>query len=300
MTATPRDAAFFEKFGYIGPFRVMSSKQTREISGRLRAQANLVPGGIYPNNKANHDRHLDLSLASWLVSHPAIVNRVRAAIGQNVLCWRSSWFPKMPGDAGTEWHQATRFYEFEGKPHLTPTENEDGVYEVTAWLAIYPTTKQNACMRIVPGSHKTWHYDESRSVKYKENQEIIVDGERLGFYGYSYSDLRLDPDFIPDKRSELALELDAGECVIFTSRLLHGSYPNTSDNVRLGFAARYCAEQVKVYPGADSFTMFGEAMPLDKYSALLVSGETRHKHNRVSLPLPLKPDEQKIAAVEFT
>ncbi len=301
MTATGQreeDAKFFEEFGYIGPFDVLTPDEVQKIGANLRRQVRLSPNGIYPENSANHDRHLDLPLASWLISHPTILGRIESALGTDVLCWRSSFFPKMPGEAGTEWHQANRFYEFEGKPHLFPTKNENGVYDATAWLALNRVTKKNACLRVIPGSHKKQYFDESRPVQFEgRDASMEVKGERLGFYGYSYEGMKLDPNWAPDPRQECALELEPGQCVIFTSRLLHGSYPNRSEDVRLGFAARYCCEYVKVYPDAETFTMFGDTMPLDNYSTVLTVGEARHDHNVVSKPLPLPAAEQKLVGM---
>jgi non-haem Fe2+, alpha-ketoglutarate-dependent halogenase len=160
-------------------------------------------------------------------------------------------------------------------------------------MAFTPTNRRNACLRVIPGSHRTFFFDESTAVDFQgANKHIEVNGERLGFYGYSYEPMKKDANWKPDPKDEFAFELEPGQCVIFTSRLLHGSYPNSSESdVRLGFATRFCAEQVKVYPDAKTFRMFGEERPLDRYSTVLVGGSAKLGHNVTSTPLPLGEEE---------
>ena len=61
------------------------------------------------DNPVNYDRHLDIPGLSRLITEPAIVRRMQALIGPDILCWRTEFFPKNPGDTGTGWHQVETY-----------------------------------------------------------------------------------------------------------------------------------------------------------------------------------------------
>ena len=69
---------------------------------------------------------------------------------------------------------------------------------------------------------------------------------------------------------------------MFWSTLMHASHPHSgkTDEMRLGFAARYLPTSVRVYPYSDSLEEFGGAASLEKFGNVLVSGEDRYGHNR--------------------
>jgi non-haem Fe2+, alpha-ketoglutarate-dependent halogenase len=282
----------FDAQGFMGPFRVLSTdevadlKQSIQIESQEFASRNPYP----PQNKIMLDQHLYLPSLLPLVTHEQIVSRLRAAIGDNVLCWRSSWFPKGPGDAGTDWHQAERFHEFSGVAKLVPTEPCE-FFELTAWVAFTDSTRENGCLQIVPGSHRRWFYDETASLEYKAEAPKIKDGEARSFYGYDTDRAKRDPNWRPSPEEIVDLVMEPGEVVVFTSRCLHASRPNiTKQSLRLGLAMRYCASHVKVYEGVESFSFFGEVFPTANHQCLLVHGEPIYKGNRVMFPSSLKRD----------
>src|SRR5205807_6670484 len=112
VVANP-DKAFFDEHGYLGPFTTYEPERVDAIWKKVRVQLLNKKQAIYPDVKMNYDRHLDIKLLSDVVSHPENVSRVQSILGPNVLCWRTEWFPKYPGDEGTAWHQAESFVAFE-------------------------------------------------------------------------------------------------------------------------------------------------------------------------------------------
>lgn len=276
-----RDKAFFDENGYVGPFTIYSPEETNELFKKLRPQLLNKKNAIYGDNKMNYDRHLDNKILSDVVSHPDIVRRVQSLLGPNILCWRTEWFPKYPGDVATTWHQAESFVAFEGDSKLVPTEPHDGSWELTVWFAFTDARKETACLKVIPGTHRTWFFDEHRQVKYDPN------ATDAGFYGYDFEQLKIDPNWTPDESKALHFEMNAGQVLMFTSRTLHGSTPNsTKDKTRFGLAMRYVPTDVQVYPHHQGqYTHFGEVFPLDKYAAVLVGGEDTFAHNRITRPL---------------
>lgn len=278
--AEEQGKAFFDEYGYIGPCTIYEPALVDSMWKKARVQLLNKKNAIYGNNKMNYDRHLDIKILSDIVSHPDIVRRVQSILGPNILCWRTEWFPKYPGDEATAWHQAESFVAFEGESKLVPTEPHDGSWELTVWFAFTDAPRETGCLKVIPRTHRTWFFDEHRNVPYDPNATA-------GFYGYDFEKLKIDPDWEPDESKALHFEMQAGQAFMFTSRCLHGSEPNiTKDRLRMGLAIRYVPTDVRVYPNHDGqFTHFGEVFPLDNYAAMLVAGEDSFGHNRITSPL---------------
>lgn len=272
--------AFFDENGYMGPFKLYSPEEADAKWQQIRIELLDKSNAIYGDNAMNYDRHLDIKLLSDIVSHPGIVGRVQQVLGPNVLCWRTEWFPKYPGGEATAWHQAESFVAFEGESKLVPTAEHSGSWELTVWFTFTEATRETACMKAIPKTHRTWFFDESRNVQYDPT-------DTAGFYGYDFEKLKIDPNWQPDESDAVHFEMHAGEMLMFTSRCLHASEPNTSkDKTRMALAIRYVPTDVKVYANQGSqYTHFGETFPLDKYATMLVGGEDTFGHNRLTQPL---------------
>jgi len=287
---TEEEKKFFYENGYAGPFTLYDPDEMTRIWEEVRMDLLDASHGPFPQSKLNYDRHLDLAALNRVISHPKLVHKISSILGPNVLSWRTEWFPKYPGDEGTDWHQAESFVEFEGTEKLVPTAAEDGrPWELTAWVAMSEATKENGCLKVMPGTHRTWFFDEKRNIKFEPenfNKKEGEGGEKFGFYGYDYDKLKLDPNWKPDESRAVHMEVKPGQFFIFTSRCMHGSNPNRSkSSVRFGWATRFVPTHVKVYADQQSFHHFGEVMPLDRYSTVLVAGEDGYRHNRVTRPL---------------
>lgn len=279
-----QEKAFFDENGYIGPFTIYEPEAAEEMWKKIRIQLLDKKKAVYGNNKMNYDRHLDIKLLSDIISHPDIVRRVQNILGPNILCWRTEWFPKYPGDEATAWHQAESFVAFEGDSKLVPTEPHSGSWELTVWFTFTDVTRETGCLKVIPKTHRTWFFDEKKNIPYEPSN---MKGTGSGFYGYDFEKLKIDPDWEPDESKALHFEMRAGQVFMFTSRLLHGSEPNTTkDRLRMGLAIRYVPTDVKIYANhTDKFTHFGEVFPLDKYAAVLVGGEDTYGHNKITLPI---------------
>ncbi|MEV7380712.1 chlorinating enzyme [Streptomyces lydicus] len=290
------DSAEIEQFhrnGYIGPFDLYDEGEMEQNLQRLRPKLINTKASIYSQkqavsgstNLANYDRHLDVDFLAEHITRPEIVDRVSSLLGPDVLCWRTEFFPKYPGDEGTDWHQADNFSNVAGSKHpqiVWPEDSEFGG-TITVWTAFTEASVETGCLQFVPGSHKTMHYDESKVMTYDPDSinKVEKDGIRRGFFGYDYRQLQKDPDWSPDESKAVSQVMRQGQFIIFWSTLMHASHPHSglTDRMRLGFAARYLPTQVQVYPHSDALQEFGGAASLDKYGAVMVSGEDRYRHN---------------------
>ena len=92
----------------------------------------------------------------------------------------------------------------------------------TVWIAIDPSTRENGCMQVIPGSHKL---------------DLIK--SRL-----AHGTGSLDDDQVSlDKAIEVPME--PGSSLFFHSRLLHGSGANHSPNSRRAFITSFMSAHSK-------------------------------------------------------
>jgi non-heme Fe2+,alpha-ketoglutarate-dependent halogenase len=144
-----------------------------------------------------------------------VLDAVEGAIGPNILVWGSDWFVKFAHDpAFISWHQDGAYWGLK-PPKVT-----------TAWIALSPSTLENGCMQVMPGTQKmqlpqreTYALDNALS----RGQEIALE---------------------VDESKAVALTLDAGEMSLHHIGIAHGSKANRSDQARIGIAVRYIAPEV--------------------------------------------------------
>ncbi|MGQ4490824.1 chlorinating enzyme [Streptomyces sp. 372A] len=238
-------------------------------------------------NISNYDRHLDNDFLADLITDRRITDRVASVLGPDVLCWRSEFFPKYPGDEGTDWHQADTFANASGKPQILWPQDSDFGGTLTVWTAFTEATMDNGCLQFIPGSYTSMNYDEAKVMTYRPdsiNRNRKEGGVRRGFFGYDYRELQIDPEFVPDESQAVPIVLRPGEAVMFWSTLMHASYPHSgkTEDMRLGFAGRYVPTSVHVYPDTDVVEEYGGKVSLERYGAVVVSGENRYEHNRIA------------------
>jgi non-haem Fe2+, alpha-ketoglutarate-dependent halogenase len=270
----------FKENGFLGPFDLYSEEEAPLIWNQ--AMIEMVASKNKPHNSTeiNYDRHLDCETLSRQIAEPAIVRKLNSLMGDDIICWKTNIFPKAPGEAKTDWHQVQRHFISESGdlsyPSLRYTEDSTAAtQELTVWTAFSEADKAHACLRFIPGSHKRWFYDETKPMARD------VETKSDSFFGYDYSELRLDKNWNPNDQEIVDMELKPGQFVMFVAKCIHASYPNTADTKRVAFAGRYVSSSVRVYEDLDRIEGFGGSMDLDKHANVLVSGEDRNGHNRM-------------------
>ena len=164
----------------------------------------LPKGATKPMNSSRHREFLKLATTAGLRSG---LNQI---IGKDILLWGSQLFCK-PAMTGMEipWHQDGAYWP------IKPLAN------VSAWIAIDDVKIENACLKVIPGSHLNGlrpHETDSRE-KIALDQTVKQD------------------HFDQDKA--VNIELSPGQVVLFDVYLIHGSTANTSGKRRAGLVYRY-------------------------------------------------------------
>jgi ectoine hydroxylase-related dioxygenase (phytanoyl-CoA dioxygenase family) len=134
-------------------------------------------------------------------------------LGPNVkqVAQQIHWKPPGAGLTGYRFHQDLRFREAKEAFRDIATSS------VTCGLAVDPSTRENGCLQVVPGSHKRGYLGLS------DEGDTIMKGltteEELGQRGIGPEDV-------------IWLEQDPGDLALWGLLTVHGSLPNTSDHDR--------------------------------------------------------------------
>ena len=212
------ELAQYKKDGYIIPDWHFSDDDVNLMRGLVEEIIKLNPdhqqeqfvcphlpkGATKPMNSSRHRDFLRLATAAGLRTV------LKQIIGKDILLWGSQLFCK-PAMTGMEipWHQDGAYWP------IKPLAN------VSAWIAIDDVNIENACLKVIPGSHLNGlrpHETDSRE-KIALDQTIKQD------------------QF--EQNKAVNIELSPGQVVIFDVYLIHGSNANTSGKRRAGLVYRY-------------------------------------------------------------
>jgi len=292
---TPQDVASFRRDGFFGPFKVYEIDEMRKTWRHERLNMLDRSQAIYGDeaakagntNISNYDRHLDMGFLARHIARPEVVDRVTSVLGPDVLCWRTEFFPKYPGDEGTDWHQADTFANASGTPQIVwPPQAKGYGGTITVWTAFTESNEETGCLQFIPGTHEEMFYDETKRMDYSPESinSVSKSGMQRGFFGYDYRQLQKDPGWEPDESKAVPMIMRPGEAIMFWSTLMHASLPHsgTTDEMRLGFASRYVPTVVRVYPDTEEIEEYGGRVRLNGYGAVLVAGRDEYGHNRLA------------------
>ncbi|MCY4063862.1 MAG: phytanoyl-CoA dioxygenase family protein [Chloroflexi bacterium] len=210
---TRAEVDFFVAYGYLGPYAAMSPAQMTGFRDSIDAHV-LDSEGPNPRRPLQ-SRHMDTPAVYDLAAHPAIIKRIAGLLGPDLVVWTTNFWLKEAGGAEIPWHQDINFWPIE------PPVN------VSAWIAIDDVTVENACLRLIPGSHR-------QSLPHGRAPDEMAIAEMVDASAY-------------DETQAVNMELKPGEFVLFSERLLHASSKNTSDRRRLGLAVRVTVPFVHIF-----------------------------------------------------
>jgi non-heme Fe2+,alpha-ketoglutarate-dependent halogenase len=268
---SPEKQEFYAENGYLYPIRVFSDPETAEFRRQFDDYTDqnkfLLNKMIPRERRAVYGlTHLMLPWVYQIASHPRVLDAVEGAIGPNILVWGSDWFVKFARDpAFISWHQDGAYWGL-NPPKVT-----------TAWIALSPSTLENGCMQVMPGTQKmqlpqreTYALDNALS----RGQEIALE---------------------VDESKAVAMTLHAGEMSLHHIGIAHGSQANSSDQPRIGIAVRYIApevvqkgaerQMVQLVRGRDGYGNFEVvAPPADAISAAEIRKEADRRITKNVMP----------------
>ena len=173
-----------------------------------------------------------------LAMHPPIVDMVEQLIGPDVVLWGCHVFCK-PSVEGfeTPWHQDGHYWPI--RPLAT----------CTVWVALEPSTRENGCLRVIPGSHR----GQVLHPHLHEDRNDLTLNQRMA-------------DGAFDDNEAVDLELQPGQMSMHDVYMIHGAQANRSGQRRTGVALRFM-------PGTSLFDR--SLRPSDGQTGVPVSFATR-------------------------
>jgi phytanoyl-CoA hydroxylase len=201
-------------------------------TGRYEDMPAQTPGFKGPTLAYRKIEQLELDpLFRRYLQRPLIRSIAERLIGPEVAIYRSMFMNK-PAGKGTvlPWHQdGGLIWRLTGQPLLT------------LWLALDPATRENGCVRVVPGSHRLG---------------------LLSAYGHTITPGQEREHCPPERCEELLLE--PGELVLLHNLVLHASGTNASGVPRRAFSVCLMDAALRsTEPGHPGFpVLFGrDALP---------------------------------------
>jgi len=195
-----------------------------------------------------------------LYGHPDLLAIAASINGEDFVPYNDATFVKLPGLGGSvSWHQ-------DGVTHWDSANWDEGIHGFNFQVQLYECTARN-CLWVVPGTHKLGRIDISSLVA--ENGG----GERL-------------PGAVP-------LLCQPGDATIANRQVLHGSFANTSPDLRVsltfGFHRR---ESILGAHGAlsqSSDEVYDEERVFERSRLIQIAIDARAQHFQDEVPFRYAP-----------
>ena len=218
---TDQDVEFFRTNGYLLPQQQLFAPEKLE---RLEEIFNKHLGdkGDKLSDELDTPHFRDPELLDFLLSDE-VLDVIEPLVGPDIALWSSHFISKDPFTGrATPWHEDSSYWE--GR-----FDSYDRI--VTVWLALEnPSTRENGCMRVIPGRHLAGGFSENY---------VATDMSVQTFHA-EIADV--------DEDKAVDFELQRGEFSLHDGRIVHGAKPNTSPIRRTGYTMRYFPSSVKMQP----------------------------------------------------
>src|SRR5260221_3570570 len=138
---TVKQVEEFRERGYVAPLPVFSPEEVLRLQDEYPRLESLLPPGTrigsvnwwHKKNRFLYDLCMDSRL----------LDLAEDLLEPNFFLWGSQFFVKEPGDGTVvPWHQDAQYWP------LHPQ------HAVTVFIAFTDCTRENACLRVVPGTHR--------------------------------------------------------------------------------------------------------------------------------------------------
>ncbi|WP_274362037.1 phytanoyl-CoA dioxygenase family protein [Paenibacillus thermotolerans] len=215
---TNEDIAFYRENGYLLYHKPLFPKNMFEELQQI-FEEQLAAKGSKLSDELDTPHFRENRLLKFLLSDH-VLDLVEPLIGPNIALWSSHFISKDPYKGrATPWHEDSAYWK-----------NRLGKYDniVTVWLAIDRSTKENGCMRVIPGTHHNGF-----------SEYVPVDSSTNTF-GSQITQA--------DESKAVYFELEPGECSLHDGRIIHGAAPNMSPYRRCGYTMRYFSTDTYVNP----------------------------------------------------
>ena len=202
---------YYNDNGFVIIRNLFDSKFSKEIENHVKWLQHKYPN-IRPEAFHHHLLVHD-PFIHHVIGQEKMLDVVSEIIGPNIALFGAHYIAKKPIDGRpVGWHQDGSYWP------LQPMN------VVSVWLAGTASKKENACMRVVPGS---------------QNKRLLKPSDMMKMDAEKYVlDLAIYPDQINDSNA-IDIELEPGDISIHNPFIVHGSNANISKFWRIGLTLRF-------------------------------------------------------------
>ena len=219
---TPLKQEYDEK-GYVIVRNAVDADLARETADHVHWLAERHPD-IRPE-RFGHKMLVSDPFMQRLVGDDRLVDIVEQFLGPNIAMWAAHYIAKPPRHGQKVlWHQDGSYWPLE------PME------VTTIWLAATASTRENGCMRLLPGTQNNRLLSRREMIEVPDGKNVLASG--------------IHPSQIDDSHV-VDLELEPGDVSVHNPRIIHGSESNTSDTWRIGLTLRYIPTSTRVMREGD-------------------------------------------------
>jgi phytanoyl-CoA hydroxylase len=233
---TKVQAKFYDEQGYILVKGLLSQEKVNLYNRRFADIANgIVPRKPFmilmkditiAKTNLNGDAHItklqefqDDEVMFGYSTEPGILDYVKAIIGEKVLAIHTMYINKPPDTGiGTSVHPSHQdLFYFPFRPH----KNLVGV-----WTAMENVNRQNGCLYVLPGSHKS-----GTLLEHTYPKDRPVNKGYLGIHSLTKE----------EEEQFIYLDMEPGDTIFFNTLLIHGSGQNLSPSTRKACSTHYAS-----------------------------------------------------------
>ena len=213
---TGEQVAFYEENGYVAGVRVLDRGQLEALRAELSELISPLDDErrglwyeFHSNESEDPSRVLFHALGAWRLSpafhdllwNPRFTVPASQLLKGAVRFWHDQLFCKPARHGGVvAWHQDYSYWT-----RTTPLAH------LTCWVGLDDSTRENGCVRYVPGSHLWPDLPATGLAGDMDSIQSVLTEEQKALF------------------KPVALELKAGEASFHHPRMIHGSYANDTD-----------------------------------------------------------------------
>lgn len=261
------DPRSFAANGFLGPLRVFSAGECKEIAAQLRWKSNTEPLTWFKGHAASNRFIYELA------TRPHLIDWLVPLLGKDIVLWGANIIKRKPGQVHY-WH--------------TDIESAalDGGF-VSLWIGIENTTHESS-LKVIPGSHLYGVPLQAAAVERQLAKKQLVQDMAVELARSYDGDAELYEPAVTN-----------GEAIIFDGRLWHGTHNVSSNKSRMALLLQYASARtpVRIYDQTKSewpIPLLHEPLP----PVIAVSGNAQASVNRlVDPPAPGKGYESVISTL---
>lgn len=248
---SPAEVEEFQQRGFLGPIHLLSAAERQDLRRALRSAP--APETWQKGQAATSSAYFEIA------SNPALVERIAALIGPDVMLWGASLIKRKPGQLHP-WHT-----DIETSAHADGT--------VTVWIGL-KNTDIHSSLDLVARSHRFGMSVQQRAMEANHDRAATTTEEVLEWA----------KEFDPLSDIVRAGATD-GDAIIFDGRLWHGSHNTSPDDTRTALLLQYARPDRPIFiPDLKKLDYPFRSHEEPRPPCVLVRGEATKSQNRIVAP----------------